>query len=73
MSILDYQASRRTREKIEAQAYQASVELVDESIANFKEHLSWILCDLRNEKIHSEKQINEFEAAVTDALLKVTP
>lgn len=68
MTWLDYAASRKHREAIERAAYQTSEEIVTESIAVFREHLNWLLCDLRHADIHPPRQINDFAETVDEQL-----
>jgi len=68
MSFLEYQASARMRARHEAAALAESQAIIRESLEQFREHLDWLLCDLRAEQIHGDKVIGTFEEQVQDAL-----
>lgn len=68
MSFLEYQASARVRARHEAAAREESQAIIRESLEQFREHLGWLLCDLRSKQIHPDHVIHTFEEHVQAAL-----
>jgi|GEM_PF-4112668 len=68
MSFLEYEASARMRARHEAAALAESEAIIRESLEQFQDHLDWLLCDLRSEKLHSDDVTNTFEEQVREAL-----
>ena len=68
MSYLDYQASARVRARHEAAALAESKAILRESLEQFREHLDWLLCDLRAEQLHPDQVIRGVEEQIHTAL-----
>lgn len=73
MSFLEYEAPRKTREAVEQAALEESIKIIDDYRDDLNVALKAFFVTQRNEKYFSDATINEVEAAVNDALLKVTP